>query len=242
VDVVNEDNPGQALRNQVVVVSNMKEVNDVNEDRNVNNLEQVLLSLEEENVDHRDVDVNNGNETVNNSEQVLLSQEVLLVNVNHVDVDVNVNAEALDVNNVNENVKNPKQGLLVNLDHVDVDVNIETEENVDVDANVNVNRTKVRSIEAVVCELQRAREQELLRARNMRENYERGSCCPVYTKGNGFKLRKQEVEAWKICVETPENKTRLAVDMAINLPHGHPLKIKERVLDPTEFGVLKLTQ
>jgi hypothetical protein len=66
----------------------------------------------------------------------------------------------------------------------------------------------------------------------MGENYERGSSCPVYSKG--------KVEALKICVETPENKTRLAVDLAINLPHRHSLKIKERVLDPTEFGVLKL--
>ena len=62
----------------------------------------------------------------------------------------------------------------------------------------------------------------------------------MYSKGKGFKLWKQEVEAWRICVETQENKTRLAVDLAINLPHGHPLKIKERVLDPVEFGVTKL--
>jgi hypothetical protein len=60
VKVVNEDNPGQVLWNQVVVVSNVNtvyidnvDVNDMNEDRNVSNLEQVLLSLEEENVDHR---------------------------------------------------------------------------------------------------------------------------------------------------------------------------------------------
>jgi hypothetical protein len=87
VNVVNEDNPGQVSLNQVGVVSNVNtvyvdnvDVNDVIEDRNVNNCEQVLLSLEEENVDHGDVDVNdgnvdvnNGNENVNNSEQVLLT-------------------------------------------------------------------------------------------------------------------------------------------------------------------------
>jgi hypothetical protein len=50
------------------------------------------------------------------------------------------------------------------------------------------------------------------------------------------------VEAWKICVETPDNKARLAVDLAIHLPHGHPLKIKERVLDPVEFSVTKLNK
>jgi hypothetical protein len=105
VNVVNEDNPGQVLRNQVVVVSNVNtmyvdnvNVNDVNEDRNVNNLEQALLSLEEENLDHGEVDVNdrNGNENVNNSEQVLL------VNVNHVDVDVN--AEAMECMSYDEPV------------------------------------------------------------------------------------------------------------------------------------------
>jgi hypothetical protein len=82
-------------------------------------------------------------------------------------------------------------------------VDAETEEKVDVEVNVTVNRTKVRK---------------------MGENYERGSSCPVYSKVKGFSLWKQEVEAWKICVETPENKTRLAVDLAIN----HALKIKER--------------
>ena len=41
-------------------------------------------------------------------------------------------------------------------------------------------------------------------------------------------------------METTDNKAKLAVDLAINLPHGHPLKIKERVLDPVEFGVTKL--
>jgi hypothetical protein len=64
--------------------------------------------------------VNNVNEnmSVNNPEQVLLSQEVLPVNVDHLDVDVN--AEAMDMNNVNENVNNPKQVLLVNVDHMDI--------------------------------------------------------------------------------------------------------------------------
>jgi hypothetical protein len=151
------------------------DVNDVNVD--VNNM----------NVDVNDVDVNNANENMNNSKQVLLSQEVLLVNVNH--LDVNMNAEAVDVNNVNENtnVNNLEQGLFVNVDHV----NTETKEKVD----VNVNRTKGRSLEAVVCELRHAREQELLRARKMGENYERGSSCPMYTNGKGFNLWKQEVEA-----------------------------------------------
>jgi predicted CoA-binding protein len=56
-------------------------------------------------------DVNNVTEnvSVNNPEQALLSQEVLPVNVDHVDV----NAEAMDVNNL-------EQVLLENVDHVDV--------------------------------------------------------------------------------------------------------------------------
>jgi hypothetical protein len=69
----NVNNPWQVVLNQVVVVSNVNnvyvdsvDVNDVNEDRNVNNLEQELLSLEEVNVDHVDVDVNDVNVDVNN--------------------------------------------------------------------------------------------------------------------------------------------------------------------------------
>jgi hypothetical protein len=48
------------------------------------------------------------------------------------------------------------------------------------------------------------------------------------------------VEAWRIYFETTDDKAMSAVDLAINLPHGHTLKIKERVLDPVEFGVMKL--
>ena len=148
-------------------------------------------------------------------------EQVLLVNGDHVDV----------------NNANVEQVLLMDMDGVDVntetgenanrDRDTETLENADVNNGNkagNVNKTKVRSIEALVCELRRAREQELLRARKMGENYERGSSCPVYSKGKGFRQWKQEVDAWKICVETPENKTRLAVDLAINLPHSHSLK------------------
>ena len=76
----------------------------------------------------------------------------------------------------------------------------------------------------------------------MSGNLDRGSSCPLYTQGKGFRLWKQEVEAWKICVETPDNKTRLAVDLAVHLPYGPPLKIKERVLDPAEFGVTMLNK
>ena len=79
-------------------------------------------------------------------------------------------------------------------------------------------------------------------SQKMSENLDRGSSCPLYSQGKGFRLWKQEVEAWKICVETPDNKTRLAVDLAIHLPYGHPLKIKERVLDPVEFGVTMLNK
>jgi hypothetical protein len=131
-----------------------------------------------------------------------------------------------------------------NVNNVNVDGNAENVENMDVN-DVNVKKTTVRSIEAIVCELRREREvTELLSARErevldnfselhfrvsqkgeMGENYEWGSSCPLFTKGKGLKLWKQEVEAWRICVETPEHKTRLAVDLAINLPHGHPLKI-----------------
>ena len=134
----------------------------------------------------------------------------------------------------------------MNVDHMDVntetvenadgDVDTETVENVDVNnvsVNVNVNKTKVRSIEDIVCELRRAREQELLRARErevldnfselpfrvtqkMSGNLERGSSCPLFTQGKGFKLWKQEVEAWQICVQTMDKKARLAVDLAIH--------------------------
>ena len=40
----------------------------------------------------------------------------------------------------------------------------------------------------------------------------------------------------KICVETEQNRKKLA----INLPHNQPLKVKERVLNKEEFGVDKL--
>jgi hypothetical protein len=183
----------------------------------------------------------------------------------------NVIVLMLIVNMVNED--NSEQGdqdvdveqvLLVNEDHVEVNnanadvVNVDVNED---NGNVagNANRTKVRSIEALVCGLRLACEQELLQARErevldnfselpyqvtqkMSGNLDRGNSCPLYTQGKGFRLWKQEVEAWAICVETPDNKTRLAVDLAIHLPHGHPLKIKERVLDPVEFGVTMLNK
>jgi hypothetical protein len=50
------------------------------------------------------------------------------------------------------------------------------------------------------------------------------------------------VEAWKISVKHPDNKTRLAVEVAVHLQYGPPLKIKERVIDPAEFGVNILKQ
>jgi hypothetical protein len=90
-----------------------------------------------------------------------------------------------------------------------VAVNAETEENLVVEVNATVNRTK---------------------AHRMGDNYP--SICPVYSQGKGFRLWKQEVQAWVICVETPENKKSLAVNLAISLPHGHALKIKEKVFDP----------
>ena len=74
----------------------------------------------------------------------------------------------------------------------------------------------------------------------MGERVERGSSCPLLVKGKSFELLKQEVKAWQIVVETTENKKKLALDLAINLPHNHPLKIKERVLDDVEHGVKKL--
>jgi hypothetical protein len=98
-----------------------------------------------------------------------------------------------------------------------VAVNTETEENLVVEVNVTVNRTK---------------------AHRMGDNYL--SSCPVYSQGKGFRMWKQEVQAWVICVEAPENKKSLAVNLAINLPHGHTLKIKERVFDLNECVVLKL--
>ena len=136
----------------------------------------------------------------------------------------------------------------------------ETLENVDVNNGNkagNANKTKVRSIEDLVCDLRRAREQELLRAREVLDNFselpyqvtqkmsgnlDRESSCPLYTQGKGFRLWKQEVETWKICAESPDNKTRFAVDLAVHLPYGPPLKIKERVLDPAEFCVTMLNK
>jgi hypothetical protein len=58
------------------------------------------------------------NRYLNSPEQVLLSQEVLPVNVDHVDMDVN--ADAMDGNNVNKNVNvnNVQQVLLVNMEKV----------------------------------------------------------------------------------------------------------------------------
>ena len=74
----------------------------------------------------------------------------------------------------------------------------------------------------------------------MGERFERGSSCPLLTKGKSFLLWKQEVKAWKIVVEDEDNKQKLAVELAINLPHNHPLKIKERVFDSNEHGIDKL--
>jgi hypothetical protein len=86
---------------------------DVNSiDKNVNNPEQVLL------MDANDVnnvvllvlamfDMEHGGDETN-------SQEVLPVNMDH--VDVNVNAEAMDVKNVN--VNNLEQVLLMNMEKV----------------------------------------------------------------------------------------------------------------------------
>ena len=48
------------------------------------------------------------------------------------------------------------------------------------------------------------------------------------------------MKAWKIVVEDESNKKKMAVELAINLPHNHPLKIKERVFDAAEHGVAKL--
>ena len=62
----------------------------------------------------------------------------------------------------------------------------------------------------------------------MGERIERGSGCPLFIKGKSFELWKQEVKAWKFVVEEESNKKKMAVELAINLPHNHPLKIKER--------------
>ena len=113
------------------------------------------------------------------------------VNVDNMDVRVNVGT-----NNMNKNVNldNPEQALLsqvvvvnnVNGDHVDV--NNENVENVDVNnMNVNVTKTTVRSIEAIECELQRAREREVTellsaREREVLDNFSKLPFC-VYQKG-----------------------------------------------------------
>ena len=81
------------------------------------------------------------------------------------------------------------------------------------------------------CETKKAR---------MGERIERGSSCPLLTKGKSFGLWKQEVRAWQIVVEDEHNKKKIAVELAINLPHNHPLKIKERVFDSKEHGIEKL--
>ena len=113
-------------------------------------------------------------------------EQVLLVKGDHVDVN-NANADVVNDVNVEMNEDNPEQILLtvvtkdVDVEHVllmnvdRVDVNTGTEENADGDTETldnadvnngneagNANKTKVRSIEALVCGLRRAREQELL--------------------------------------------------------------------------------
>ena len=60
----------------------------------------------------------------------------------------------------------------------------------------------------------------------MGERIKRGSGCPLFIKGKSFELWKQEVKAWKIDVEGESNKKKMDVELAINLPHNHPLKIK----------------
>ena len=66
----------------------------------------------------------------------------------------------------------------------------------------------------------------------------RAQQCPPLTKGKSFELWKSEVKAWKIVVEDESNKKKMAVELAINLPHNHP--IKKRVFDSNEHGVDKL--
>jgi hypothetical protein len=158
-------------------------------------------------------------------------EQALLLSVDHVDV-INANTDVVSDVNLDVNKDNPEQvlltvvtkdvdveqALLVNMDRVDVntetvenadgDVDTETMENAEVNnGNVagNANKTKVRSVEALMCELQRARDQELLRARErevldifselpyqvtqkMSGNLDRGNSCPLYTQGNGFRL------------------------------------------------------
>jgi hypothetical protein len=171
-------------------------------------------------------------------EQALLSEVTEDLTVERVLLS---NGDHVDVNNANV-----EQVLLVDMDGVEVNTetgenakrggDTETLENADVNNGNkagNANKTKVHSIEALVCSLRRAREQELLQAREvldnlselpfqvnqkMSGNLDSWSSCPWYTQGKGFRLWKQEVEAWKICVENPDNKTRLAVEKAVHLP------------------------
>jgi hypothetical protein len=140
----------------LMLIVNVVNENNVNED----NPEQVLKKVVAEDVEQ----VLLVNVNVNNAD---------VVNENNINVDVSEdNPEQILLNVVTEDVE---QVLLLNLDHMDLntetvengdgDVDIETVENADVsNGNVagNVNRTKVRSIEALVCGLRRAREQELL--------------------------------------------------------------------------------
>ena len=74
----------------------------------------------------------------------------------------------------------------------------------------------------------------------MGERIKRGSSCPLFIKSKSFELWKQEVKAWQIVAEDDNNKKKMAVELAINLPHNHPLKIKEIEFDIAKHGIAKL--
>ena len=63
---------------------------------------------------------------------------------------------------------------------------------------------------------------------------------PKMQKGMNWDHFKEEVRAWSLCAERSVEKKLMAVQVAINLPVNHPLRLRERVFDPGEYGVSKL--
>ena len=63
---------------------------------------------------------------------------------------------------------------------------------------------------------------------------------PKMQKGMTWEHFKEEIRAWALCADGAVEKKLMAVQIAINLPMNHPLRVRERVFDSGEYGVSKL--
>ena len=63
---------------------------------------------------------------------------------------------------------------------------------------------------------------------------------PKMQKGMTWEHFKEEIRAWALCADGAVEKKLMAVQIAINLPMNHPLRLRERVFDSGEYGVSKL--